>query len=106
MFKQFQVTTTHPNNCCRLKNGSIVVVENVAYSNELQQQVVIGKKFLKLEDVYGKPLCPSSDMGILRVKHLSERKVWPVKSVNAKCMLLKVEEKITVIPLLHCEVTN
>lgn len=47
-FKNFKVKTKHPDNCCRLKDGSIIVVENFAANNG--NIVVIGRKFKYVED--------------------------------------------------------
>jgi len=35
------------NNCCILANGTIVLIENVAFSNDKRSLMIIGKEYLK-----------------------------------------------------------
>lgn len=101
--QDFEISTLHPNNCCRLRNGAIIVIENIAYSQELKKQVVVGKKFLKMENLFGKPLCESGELGTYKVSQLSQRKFWPLINIVGKCLFLKYNEKRVAVTLLHCE---
>ncbi|XP_075735640.1 uncharacterized protein LOC142776235 [Rhipicephalus microplus] len=49
------------NGCCRLSDGSIVVIDNFAHL-PCGEPCIIGRKFLKCEDFYSLP-CPSSILG-------------------------------------------
>ncbi|XP_077537452.1 uncharacterized protein LOC144149663 [Haemaphysalis longicornis] len=60
------------NSCCKLIDGSIVQVANIAYS--LQGTLcIIGRKFRKQENLYTTP-CPSSALGIFIVSQPSALK--------------------------------
>lgn len=91
-FDSFEITVQHPNNCCLLTNGAIVLVDNVVFSRELKEQVLVGTKFCQLENLYEEPLCRSSDLGIYKVSGLSGRKIWPLSAVKAKCLLVNFNE--------------
>ncbi|XP_039301481.1 uncharacterized protein LOC120356595 [Nilaparvata lugens] len=38
-----EITVTAPNNCVKVKNGKVFVIENFAFSNELRKIVAIGR---------------------------------------------------------------
>lgn len=64
-FPRFEITTSHPNNCCQLKNGNVIFVENCAYSTEFHEQVIIGQLLKNTELLFGPPLhINSADLGI------------------------------------------
>ncbi|KAF0707709.1 Uncharacterized protein FWK35_00035325 [Aphis craccivora] len=71
------------NNRCILGNGSIVLIENVAFSNDKRIQMIIGKEYLKKIDLYTIP-CKSTLLGIYKVSKLSRRKAWMVSDIINK----------------------
>ncbi|EFN70002.1 hypothetical protein EAG_10539, partial [Camponotus floridanus] len=93
---------TLADNCCRLKNGNIIEVKNIAYCKELNTNVVIGNEFCHKEDLYNIP-CHSSFIGIFIIENLSELKMWPVEDVETKYVKLPLikDNKFAAFPLLH-----
>lgn len=47
VFKDFKVTNTEPNNCCLLKCGKIISIQNFAFENN--QPVLIGFSYKKIK---------------------------------------------------------
>jgi len=75
------------DNCCRLRNGNIIEVKNIAYCKELNTNVIIGNEFCHKENLYNIP-CHSSLIGIFIIDNLSELKMWPVEDVETKYVKL------------------
>lgn len=99
-FNNFKLKIKHPDNCCMLKNGSVIVIENFA-TDFLGNVVIIGRKFENLKDIFTSP-CKSSDIGIYQVYDLGRMHSWPVSDVELKYVPL-VQENTVVFPLLHSE---
>lgn len=103
-FPRFEITTSHPNNCCQLKIGNVIFVENCAYSTELHEQVIISHLLENPKPLYGPPLhIKSADLGIKKGTKLSSRQIWPVSHVVKKCTCIKDEGKYVIFPLLHVD---
>ncbi|KAL3208542.1 hypothetical protein MRX96_049501 [Rhipicephalus microplus] len=90
------------NGCCRLSDGSIVVIDNFAHL-PCGEPCIIGRKFLKCEDFYSLP-CPSSILGIYSVSQPSSLRYWPLKNISQKCLKVYLKRKSIVFPLLHATV--
>lgn len=92
---------TLADNCCRLTDGSIVEVHNIAHHKDVNRDVIIGKEFCCTEDLYNTP-CPSSLIGIYVISKLSELKTWTVDDIEMKYVkLLLSNNKFAAFPLLH-----
>lgn len=87
-------------NCCGLRNGSIIDIKNIVYSEELGTDVIIGHEFRHTEDLYT-ILCPSSAIGVFIINDLSQLKMWPIESIITKYVKLPLGNKFAVFPLLH-----
>ncbi|KYQ53543.1 hypothetical protein ALC60_00069, partial [Trachymyrmex zeteki] len=70
----FKLTNKSPDNCCGTTAGNIVIVENIAFSDDLQVFVVIGREFLQKDDFYIIP-CNSRRVGVYKVNKLSALKM-------------------------------
>jgi len=60
-FNDFTLTNKKPNNCCYLKDKTIVIIKYICY-NEEGTAVIIGKKFLTKNSLLYP--CESQDMDI------------------------------------------
>lgn len=99
VFTNFKLKTKHPDNCCRLKNGSIIVVQNFATNkNEI---VIVGRAFKSCNDFFTKP-CSSSCVGIYEVDDVGSLNFWPVSEVDSKYVKFIFENRFVVMPLIHC----
>jgi len=90
-------TLSDRDNCCKLDNGEVMLVENFA-SNREGETVVIGRKFLTSEDAFTF-LCKSSVFVILYVKRQSELKMWPASEIVRKCFRMPWKNGFIVEPL-------
>lgn len=97
-FKTFTLKIFEPDNCCSLKNGSVVCLENIIQTNT--ESVIIGKEYLTKTNFYTEP-CESSELGIYVVSQLGLLKSWNINDIASKCLKLSFNEKCIVFPLLH-----
>lgn len=88
------------DNCCGLKGGNIVVLENIAHKNG--KCYVIGREFLIKEELFTSP-CTSSYLGIHIVHNLSELKIWPADELFNKYYKIPHNNKFVAVPLLHMQ---
>ena len=102
-FENCILTTESPNNCCILKDASIILISNFATSIS-GNVYIIGKKFSNKKCVYKSPL-PSSLFNCFRVSHLLEFEAWPISDIDKKIMLFPDRKYYAAIPLLHCEIS-
>jgi len=100
VFKKFILTNKKPDNCCRLFDGSIIVILNFAASNE--NIIVVGNKYKTLKDFYTKP-CKSSKLNIYEVCNLCNLQTWNLDQIANKCVRLKYKNTDVIFPLLHAE---
>lgn len=98
--KDFILNIRNGNNCCRLTNGDIVLISNFIERSE-GFRLVIGKRFLKVNDFFSKP-CNSSKLGIVLVSDLGQLQSWDLKEITMKCVLFPYSDGFVVFPLLHC----
>ncbi|KAB0804565.1 hypothetical protein PPYR_01535 [Photinus pyralis] len=102
-FQHFKISVNSADDCCCVQNGDVIVVENIAFSETLSADVIIGRKYLHKTDFFSEPLCPSSDLNIFKVKNLSDREMWRVADITFKFVRLPFEEEFVVFPLLHTD---
>lgn len=103
-FHMFKLSNSHPNNCCCLSDGSIVLISNFIFSFWLKTMVIICRKYEKVSDFYGPPFCPSSSLGIYKVDRLaSNTQIKEVSLITNKMVLLSLDDQSIVVPLLHSE---
>lgn len=100
VFNKFILKTNAPDNCCSLKDGSIIIICNFIENND--GIVIIGTKYKTLSDFYVKP-CKSSKLGIHLVENIGNSESWNLEQIKNKCLKLKFKNKFVVFPLLHSE---
>jgi len=93
------------NNCCELRNGKIVIIDNFCYNEKFQDTIIIGKEFLNIKPLYSLP-SSSSNLGIYEVSKLSQQLSWPVKFIIGKYFLFPISYDhlmFAAMPLLHID---
>lgn len=101
IFQNFTLKTLSPDNCCGLKDGSIVLAQKFVIENN--KKILIGKKINKTADFYTQP-CNSSDLGVflVNIQDLGCTKKWDIESVAFKYVKLNLENQPSVVfPLVH-----
>ncbi|EFN71874.1 hypothetical protein EAG_07199, partial [Camponotus floridanus] len=89
------------NNCCFMKDESIIKIENIAYCNRRKYLVAIGKKFMIKKDLFHVP-CLSSLFDIYLVSNVSELCTWPISDISKKMLIMPyANNTFVIIPLLH-----
>lgn len=101
IFPHYTLSIFSPNNCCVLKDGTVIIVENILMANG--NTFVTGRKFNKISDFYTQP-CLSTDLGICLVStdDLGNLNTWNIREIETKCAKLKYQNDLFVVfPLLH-----
>jgi len=97
-FKNFILTTKKPDNCCYLKDNTIVVIKHICYNRNTP--VIIGRKFLTKNSLPLYP-CSSENMNVYITNNLSELIMWAVTEISNKAIQLPFGEDSCCLPLLH-----
>lgn len=98
-FPEFYLSTKQSDNCCYMKDGSIVVIEHIGYQNE--QPVILGRKFKQL---LGMPLYPFdsrlNDMYLASKQ--SNLRLWFISDITKKAVMFPFNKtQFSIMPLLH-----
>lgn len=91
-------TTRFGDNCCHLKDKSIVLIENFATKGN--NNYLIGKKFINVTDFISEPF-QSSNLDIYSVHTVGELSMWPVQDISKKFVILPYNNINVVFPLIH-----
>lgn len=98
-FSDFTLDLRKSNNCCYIRDGTIIIIQHFAYLND--ERVVIGQGFrnkVSIQDYPG----DSADLNIFCVSNLSGVRVWPVEHIDQKAFRIPIGDEFIVMPLLHC----
>ncbi|CAG9763555.1 unnamed protein product [Ceutorhynchus assimilis] len=98
LFKDFKLSIMAPDNCCSLKDGSIVVIKN--FVKVESEYFIVGTKYQRKQNFYHKP-CESSLLSIYVVEEESDLKMWNVNEIIFKFVKLSYQTMEVVFPLLH-----
>uniref|UniRef100_A0A1Y1KCD2 DUF4218 domain-containing protein n=1 Tax=Photinus pyralis TaxID=7054 RepID=A0A1Y1KCD2_PHOPY len=98
-FSDFVLKLSPGDNCCGLKDKSIISIENFV-TNSNDDLFIIGRKFNTCKDFYLQP-CPSSTLGIYVVDDLGPLGSWNVEEISCKFFKMNYNDKFVVVPLLH-----
>lgn len=101
ILQDYMLCIDHPNNCCTLINGDIILIKNIVYYNN--EFKFIGRKFLIVENFYTCP-CESKEIGIFVVDNVGPLEIFDVADISFKCVILNWEEKHVVFPLIHANI--
>lgn len=66
-----------------MKNGSIIIIENIATLKENNETFIIGRRYGKVENFFTEP-CQSSILEIYKVSNLSPLEYWYLKNIKEK----------------------
>lgn len=91
-------STRFGDNCCYLKDKSIVLIENFAIKDN--KYYLIGKKFINVTSFISEPF-QSSILDIFLVNELGELSMSLVQDISNKMMILPHNNIYVVFPLLH-----
>lgn len=83
---------------------NIVKIVNICYSKHLNKEVIIGRQFNLLENMFEKPI-ESSKLGIYKISNYSKSlKSWEINNINTKYFVSIIDQNCTVaIPIIHFE---
>lgn len=107
VFPNFTLSSTVADNCCMLSDSSVVLVANFAF-DEGGNEVLIGRKFETLDNLFDKPM-KSSELGVVVAYGLSKLTAWPLSEIQSKCVLFphgKVPNAHIVLCLVHSDTTH
>lgn len=86
---QFKASSLN-DSCCVLKDGDIVVIENVVQKSS-SEVYIVGKKYHKKTNMYTYPL-DSSLLGIFKVSRPMPSSFWNIQQIDQKMMRLPISE--------------
>ncbi|XP_039308699.1 uncharacterized protein LOC120358447 [Solenopsis invicta] len=104
-FQHFTITTKAPNNCCIMKDDSIVMVENICHRNN--SIVIIGKLAKNGKSFFNSP-APSTCFGIVQFPgEYSSLRSFPIENIKNKSVVLPIFEhrhnNIVIFSLIHSQ---
>lgn len=83
-YQNFTLNTNIGNNCCLLKDKSVVLIDNFAIRNN--DHYIIGKKFQNISNFFNEP-CQSSRLNIYSVDTLGSPSLWLVNDISNKLVI-------------------
>lgn len=101
IFQDFALYINHPNNCCTLTSGDIIVIENIIDFND--EFKLIGRKFFTVENFYVRP-CESKEIGIFLVDNLVALQIFNAVDILFKCVILNWKRKHVIFPQMHTNI--
>lgn len=101
---KFILKINKSDNCVRMTNGNVVIIENIVTSKFDGNILIIGRTFEKLDNFFTKP-CHSQILNIHSASKLSHLKSWMINDIKEKMMHLPANNTATsiIIPLLHLQ---
>lgn len=101
---QFILKLNNCDNCVKMKNNDIVVIENIATSKLDGNVIIIGRKYDKLSEFFDKP-CLSSLLNIQKATQIGHLQSWKITDIKEKMMRLPISNSIgfVILPLLHLQ---
>lgn len=100
-FSGFCVTVKKPNNCCILKDSSVVLVTKIF--KESQTIYLNIQKFTDSEPLFTEPFSSKHiEISVVKEEKLSVVKTIKALEIFKKCLKIKKDNLFVIIPLLHC----
>lgn len=98
--ENFFLSTSIGDNCVEIE-GKIGLLRNILLDELSSQVLVVFEQLDNCESFFANPL-PSERLSIYFIRHLDGLEtVFPISSINKKCMLLPIENGYVVLPQLH-----
>lgn len=99
-FATFKLTNTTPNNCCYLRDNTVVFITAIChYKND---PVIVGRTLINPVDLENY-LCDSRSLGIYKVEEISNLKIWPITQITRKGFAVVNYDSCYVSPILHSD---
>lgn len=97
-FKNFCITSKHPDNCVSLNNSNCIVIIKRISKNK--NNYIEGLKLNDLRDYFDTP-CQSSVLGIFVANKSDTSEICcEINAINVKCVNIKLDERyLLIIPL-------
>lgn len=101
-YPNFSVKTKHPDNVVILKNGKVIVVEEIV-KGVSEDGYIFGRKFAKVENLFKAPIQSRIlDIGLASLPLSRACFQYKTSMVVSKCIRTEMEnKKFAIIPLLH-----
>ncbi|CAI6372896.1 unnamed protein product [Macrosiphum euphorbiae] len=101
-YEKFKIKIESPNDICDSKTGDIIKVENICFFQDLNNCIIVGRKFLRCKDFFLMP-CTSSSIGVYEVdnNYMSDINIWKVNEIILKYVSFEYKKSFVVFPLLH-----
>ncbi|XP_070513005.1 uncharacterized protein [Cardiocondyla obscurior] len=97
-FKNYILKTKSPNNCCYLKDRSVVCIKYIGFHND--SPVILGNRYTDLQPISGYP-CNSQHIDIhTSNSQVSDLEVIPVSNIKTKGVHILFDGAHFVMPLL------
>lgn len=97
-FRNFQLSTKRPDNCCFMNDETIVMIKHIGLMENMI--VVLGRQFLNKCDISNYP-CPSSYLQIYKVDNLLPLRLWSAQCISCKGFVITHENNTYAIALLQ-----
>ena len=98
-FCNFFLSDKKPDNCCYLKDGSVVVIKHICYLNDLP--IILTFKYENLTSIDNYPI-DSTLLDIYKTNKLSANlQAWPISSIKKKGFRVFSNGFYYIFPLLH-----
>jgi len=98
-FENFTISLTQRNNCVLLKNYNYMLISNI-YKTESDDIKIVGKMFQNVSNFVEKPsFCLA--IKVIDIHETSNMSTFDYTDIRAKCIILPMNDKFAVIPLLH-----
>lgn len=98
-FENFTISLAQRNNCVLLRNSNYMLISNI-YKNESNNIKITGKVFQNISNFIEKPSF-SLAIKVIDIHETSNTSTFDCKDIKAKCLILPMNDKFAVIPLLH-----
>jgi len=104
-YKQFShdnltISLSQRNNCVLLKNSSYMLISSIYKDENDNDTKINGKIFQNASNFTEKPSFNLA-IKVIDIHEISNTSMFSYKDIKAKCLMLPMDNKFAVIPLLH-----
>jgi len=105
--KRFVIKLNSSDNCVKMKNNDVVLIENIASSKlDTNNIMIIGRKFNTIKKFFEKP-CSSNLLNIHNASQLSHLQSWILSDIQENLICLPLIDNginnSVILPLLHLQ---
>ncbi|KAJ8675847.1 hypothetical protein QAD02_011633 [Eretmocerus hayati] len=100
-FSNFTLTSSVPNNCCYLKDGSLISIQFICRKSSTGQQLILFKEFTRCYSVENYPI-NSREIGVCKSDTLNEDLFeCSLDLIKSKVFQLQFQDSFHFFPVLH-----